>query len=109
MSKREGFVEAFTEALVKGDSTYLAENVIDKVRWNIVGGASIQGKEAFLEAVEKRKSGAELSIITVISHGTDVAVNGTVGNLAFSHIFKLSGFKDAKVSQITSYLLDSKG
>lgn len=109
-------LKRINEAFAKSDSSYLVKNVTDDIKWNIVGDRIIEGKEAFAEAVQQMESGSplQLTINNIISHGKMATVDGTLhaenGPLyAFCDIYKFSGFKNPKINEMTSYVVEVKG
>lgn len=79
----------------------------------MVGERRIQGIEAFSAAVRELASRlpTKLTIETIITHGTDCAVDGTLtfpdgASYAFCDVYRFSGFgKKAKIKRITSYVV----
>lgn len=56
----------------------------------------------------------ELSISNIITHGDRAAVDGTMTSqngksYGFCDVYKLSGYKNPKVREMVSYVLDLKG
>lgn len=118
-SNREAFIQEFSEAFGRGDTDHVAATITDDIRWHVVGSERVEGKDAVVTALQSQfaDSTSELSIKHIISHGKNVAVNGTlkirphsgdVKTYAFCHIIDLSGFKNALVKQITTYQIEIK-
>jgi ketosteroid isomerase-like protein len=116
-SLRVAFIQAFSEAFGRGDTDHIAATITDDIRWHFVGSESVEGKDAVVRALQSRfaDSTSELSIKHIISHGKNVAVNGTLTltattgdakTYAFCHIIDLSGFKNALVKQIITYQIE---
>lgn len=113
-SKREAFIQEFSEAFGKGNTEHVAATVTDDIRWNLIGSETIEGKDAVIKALQTMLGNGkpQLHIEHIISHGKTVAVNGTLTlapksggeyTYGFCNIIDLSGFKNALVKQITTY------
>lgn len=104
----------FNIAFAKGDAAFLIENVTDDIEWRVVGERSIRGIDAFSNAVHEMASElpSELTIETIITHGTDCAVDGVLrfpsGEMyAFCDVYRFNNFsKKAKIKRITSYVIN---
>ncbi|MEJ7902030.1 MAG: nuclear transport factor 2 family protein [Thermomicrobiales bacterium] len=74
------FIQQVNDAFLNGDTGYFETNVVDDVRWTVVGSPSIEGKAAFMAEVETMKEGPapEFSITNVIVHEASAAVEGTM-------------------------------
>ena len=55
-SPKMEFLNDFSIAFAKGDVEFIAESVTNEIVWNIVGERKIEGKEKFMEELEKMKS-----------------------------------------------------
>lgn len=102
----------FHVAIVTMDRTFLLENVAENITWNIIGDKIVEGKENFLNKLEKLHTDQviELSIRDIITHGWIAAVHGKVigtkRSYDFCHVYKFtSASKTAKIKEITSYLI----
>ncbi|MFD2044892.1 hypothetical protein ACFSTA_14505 [Ornithinibacillus salinisoli] len=103
----------FTIAFANNDYLYMENHTTDDICWNIVGDKRIQGKEQFLKAAEqiKEQQVIELHISNIITHGKLAAVNGRLNlendicyEICDIYLFSSSG-KDAKIKEITSYII----
>lgn len=110
--KRE-FLKAFNIAFAKGDVDFLAGSVTDTIVWNIMGERKIEGKEQFMEELERMKAeeASELILDRVLSHGKEGAASGVMKmkngkEYAFSDFYEFSGAKGASVKSITSYVIE---
>ena len=115
MTKKGQFLQALQEAFANSDTDFITEHITNDIQWVIVGDRSIQGKEAFIEALEEMKSDVpmELSIDHIITHGRMASVNGTMAvpnavgkTYAFCDVYRLSGFKKPKIKEMISYVID---
>lgn len=94
-------------------SGHLVSAVINDIRWNTVGDGLVQGKEEFVEALERMKTiqVVELTINHVVTHGKAGAVNGTTklkngSTRAFCDVYEFSGAKGTAVKEIASYVIE---
>jgi SnoaL-like domain len=109
-SPKNVFAEELTIALAKRDASSLDERLTDDVRWHRVGQTTVDGKSAFMDALEKlrRQPLARLSVSHVLNHGRVAAVNGVVedahGCVAdFCNVYEFSNLKGNCVKTITAY------
>lgn len=102
-------VENLAVALSTGDHRTVSELVTDDVQWSIVGGETLQGREAVLQALPQVAAApvVTLTVLHVVTHGKSGAVNGTVqhrtGSVGFCDVFEFSNTRGTSVSRITSY------
>lgn len=116
MTQKGKFLKKFNEAFAKSDISFILENVTDNISWTAIGDFSVKGKEEFAKALEKMKSeeAYQINIKNIITHGDSAAVDGTMKmpnsdkTYAFCDIYKFSGFKNPKVKELTSYVIEPK-
>lgn len=107
----------FNEAFLDGNSEHIKELVTEDMKWTSISLLHIQGSTDFLAELEKRKVDGkkELVISNFITHGTSAAIGGTMKMtplsseakmFAFCNIYRLNKFKDGKIKEITSYVID---
>ncbi|MEX0771938.1 MAG: nuclear transport factor 2 family protein [Balneolales bacterium] len=116
MTEKGKFIQKFNEAFAKSDTEYLSNNVTDDVHWTMHGDFAVRGKKAFIEALNQMEADEpfELTIKNIITHGNTAAVDGTMktpsGNktYAFCDVYKFNGFKNPKIKEMTSYVLEVK-
>lgn len=114
MTEKGKFLKKFNEAFARSDINFILENVTDDISWIAVGDFSVEGKEEFSKALDKMKSeqAYHINIKNIITHGNSAAVDGTMkmpaGDkmYAFCDIYKFSGFKNPKVKELTSYVIE---
>lgn len=111
---KKELLKEFNIAFAKNDIDLIVEDVTDDVTWNIIGDKRIQGKDDFTVALRQMNHGkaVELHISNIITHGKTASTNGI---LKFSHkkssafcdvyVFSSAG-KDAKIKEITSYVIE---
>ena len=108
------FLRDFNIAFAEGNNEYLLESISDDITWNLVGNQVVQGKEKFVQELEKMLSSkaSELIIYTIITHGNAGTINGTMSFedgsiIAFCDVYLFSGYgPQAKIKTITSYGID---
>lgn len=96
------------------------ESVTENVIWDIPGYRRIEGKAAFRKALEEMVPSppVKLSIDKIITHGREASVNGVISaipkgqskmsTIAFCDVYKLSGFKNPRISEMISYTVELK-
>ena len=99
-------------AFVTNDEAFLEENMSDKITWEIIGEATIEGKEPILNRPAEYHKGeiTELILHDIITHGRVASVHGKVigteVNYDFCHVYNFTGAsKTAKIKEITSYII----
>lgn len=112
MTKKEKLLQQINDAFAKNNTDFIVENVSDNIKWTVIGDFSVEGKEAFTKALKEMEGDEpfELHIDHIITHGEHAAVNGVMTSAegeqyAFCDVYKLSGFKNPKISEITSYVI----
>ena len=112
-SPKNKFLEKLTVAFAEGNAGFILGSVTDDIRWNIVGGRLVQGKDDFALALRGMKNDkvVELTIDHVATHGRAGAVNGTRKSKngkrrAFCDVYEFSGAKGTSVKEITSYVIE---
>jgi hypothetical protein len=114
-TKNQELLKKLNEAFAKNDADFVVQQVTDNIKWTAIGDFSIEGKEAFTQTLKEMISDepSELEIHNIITHGRDAAVNGLMKSTdgkqyAFCDVYKFSGFKDPKISEMTSYAIEVK-
>lgn len=111
-SPKNLFAQDLAIALALNNVDFLLDSVSSDIRWRIVGGKEIQGKDALTELFQSRTS-AEVALLTihhVVTHGKAGAVNGTMAfkdesAQEFCDIFEFTSAKGTSVKTITSYVI----
>lgn len=111
-TKNQELLEEINKAFARNDSDFIIEHVTDTIRWEIVGDQTVEGKEAFAQTLKAMAADEpmELTIHHIITHGKEASVNGemkTTGGevYAFCDVYKFSGFKNPKITEMTSYVI----
>ncbi|MFH5831965.1 nuclear transport factor 2 family protein [Halalkalibaculum sp. DA3122] len=88
-------------------------HVTSTIRWEIVGDQIVEGRKAFAKALKAMEADEpmELTIHHMITHGKEASVNGEMKTAAgqvyaFCDVYKFSGFKNPKITEMTSYVLE---
>ncbi len=114
-------LDAINDAFTRGDVAFFADKLTDDVQWWMVGeGAPIVGREAVLAAMEEGATGAlpEIQVTSMITHGEEAAIHGTmtladgdgtVRTYAFCDIYRFRGFKEPKIRELTSFVIETNG
>lgn len=113
MTGKAQFLKKLNEAFARSDTDYIVENVTGDIRWTIIGDQAVEGKAAFKEALKQMESEDpfEMKISNIITHGDCAAVDGTMKSAdgkiyAFCDVYKFSGFKNPRIKEMTSYVID---
>ncbi len=101
----------FAIAVAKRDKDAVLAVVADDIEWHIVGDRDVTGFEDFGDALDDawRGSVRSLSIDTILTHGAQGSVSGTMAVAAgktinFCDIYTFTNYgKNAKIARITSY------
>jgi hypothetical protein len=114
-SPKNRFVQELTIAFAKGDPKFLIANTTGDIRWNVVGGPAIQGKDRLMEAPGEKSTDpvVELVIHHIATHGKTGAADGllklkTGKTRAFCDVYEFSNSKGTRVTEITSYWIEIK-
>ena len=112
-TKNQELLEQFNKAFAGGEINFIFEHVSDTIKWTAVGDFTVEGKEEFRQALESMTGDEpyDLKIDNIITHGKEAAVNGVMTSkdgkqYAFCDVYKFSGFKDPKISEMTSYVVE---
>lgn len=112
-TKNQELLEKINKAFARNDSDFIVEHATDNIRWTIIGDRTVEGKEEFAKALKEMEADEpmELTIHHIITHGKSAAVNGEMKSAegktyAFCDVYKFSGFKNPKISEMTSYAIE---
>lgn len=112
-TKNQELLEKFNKAFGQNDTDFILQQVSENIKWTAIGDFSVEGKEAFQKALESMTGDEpyELEVHNIITHGKDAAVNGIMRSkegkqYAFCDVYEFSGFKDPKISEMTSYVVE---
>jgi len=110
---RKLFLKHFNTALANGKTEIVSESIADDIKWDIPGSISLSGKENFLDKI---KSGIfwkvkELTIETIITHGPDASVSGSIVDasgekFSFCDIYKFSSAGSSIIRSVKSYIIE---
>lgn len=107
------FLKDFIVAIVRNDSAFVARNTTDDIRWNLVGGQCIDGKQSVLKELQQSRSDkvAELTINTIVTHGYNGVVDGVLKfkggkTIAFCDVYEFrASTNNAPIKEITTYAI----
>lgn len=112
-TKNQELLEKFNNAFARNDTDFIVNHVTDNIKWTAGSDFTVEGKEAFTEALKNMASAEpwEMEIDKIITHGKDAAVNGIMKSkdgkqYAFCDVYTFSGFKDPKISEMISYVVE---
>lgn len=112
-TQNQELLEKFNEAFAQNDTNFILRQVSENIKWTAVGEFNVEGKEAFQKTLENMAGNEpyELEVHKIITHGKDAAVNGVMRSkegkqYGFCDVYKFSGFKDPKISEMTSYVVE---
>jgi ketosteroid isomerase-like protein len=116
----ETFLQEINDAFSRGDIGFFAENSTDDVRWEMVGDTFTEGKRALIESMQGLEDSAppDITVENVITHGNRAAVLGTMKwadaagvmkSYAFCDVYTMSGFKDPKIREVKSFVIEVNG
>ncbi|NSL86204.1 hypothetical protein ECE50_005155 [Chitinophaga sp. Mgbs1] len=110
------FVQDLLVAIVNNDETFISKHTTDDLRWNIAGGASVEGKDTVLTALRQHRSDtlAELTIHTIVTHGYHGVAEGLLKykdgrQVAFCDVYQFkASANNAPVKAITTYAVGTE-
>lgn len=105
------FLKDFLVAVVSNDSAFIARNMTDDIRWEMVGSQCISGKQDVLTQLQQSRSDevAELIIKTIVTHGYHGAADGFLKfkdgkTVAFCDVYQFrASTNNAPIKAITTY------
>ncbi len=118
MSQKEKLIQELQLAFLKGDIQTIIESMADDVAWEMVGGKVHKGKaeiEKELASMDNFEM-LENKLDKVVTHGKLASANGTFRmkekgvekSYGFCDIYEFSGFKNAKIKKMISYVVPIK-
>ena len=115
MTAKENFLREFNRAFSENNISFIRAHVSEDIVWNMTGNRIIQGEEAFSAALETMESEDkfDLEIKHIITHGKIACVHGAMHSsdkttYAFCDIYVFSNFKDLKIKELTSFVIQIK-
>ncbi|BDH61942.1 hypothetical protein MTP04_20720 [Lysinibacillus sp. PLM2] len=110
-SPRKAILLELTKACLNKDTLFISKHITEDIKVNLIGYGKIQGRENLLALIHQNNTHniTEVTIETIITHGTAAALNGFTlirnqGESAFSFIYTFTNStKKAKIKEITSY------
>ncbi len=106
------FLKELTIQFAAYDLDAAFESLSDDITWTLLGEETIHGKAKFRAELERMKHirVLELSISSLLSHGKEGAVQGTMlmetgQKFGFADFYEFSSAKGDKVKSIKSYIV----
>ena len=101
-----------SEQFAKGNMAFVTPYLADDVKWNILGGGTVAGRDEVLEAskMAQLQSYPKITIRTIVAEGDVVVVestgeartrSGKPYNQAYCEVFR---FRNEELQEITTYL-----
>ena len=112
-SPKNQLVEDVSVALATAHADTLADQLIDEVRWEIVGGPTLTGRAEVTEAIPRhlRETPTSVTIERVVTHGRGGAVSGRItfakGAQEFCDVYEFSSARGTHIKSIKSYRIDT--
>jgi len=108
-------IREFITALTRGDRSFIQDSITNELVWTIAGEEVIRGKEAYLARLAGSPFQAddltEIAIHNIITHGNVAAANCTIRSphqqVELCEVYRFSGFKQARIKEITSYVIST--
>ncbi|MBT28564.1 MAG: DNA-binding protein [Thalassobius sp.] len=114
-SPKSTFLQELNIAFAEGNVAFISSSVTEDIVWNMIGDKMIQGKEDFVNALERMKATKtqELILKSIITHGKEGAANGEMilengEKYAFCDVYEFSNAKGSVIKTITSYVIEVK-
>jgi hypothetical protein len=110
-TKNQELLEIFNKAFAQNGTGFILQQVSENIKWTAVGEFTIEGKEAFQKALESMDGDQPYELSIKNTHGKSAAVEGIMTSKADKHyafcdVYKFSEFKNPKISEMTSYVLE---
>jgi len=111
---KKALLRDFNIAFAEGDVARIASFVSDDITWNRVGDTRIEGREAFENDLRQMQGvrAKEVEITGILTHGNAGAAHGILRfedgqSFAFCDVYRFASHaKDAKIREITSYVIE---
>ena len=114
-SPKMQLLKRFNTAFAEDDAAFIMDHVTDDVTWNVINQEVIQGKAQFEQAIKEMGTWPviELTIHSIITHGKEGAVNGTLTmenqqQYAFCDVYQFNNAKGERIKAMTSYVIEIK-
>ncbi|MBP0904246.1 nuclear transport factor 2 family protein [Mariniflexile gromovii] len=108
---KKEFLKNFNIAFATADTDFLLNHVDEDIQWTIYGDKKIEGKAHFEKAVLEMKNyvADEMGIFTIITHGAEAAVNGSMKmkdkSYAFCDIYQFKSAGSKIITKMYSYVI----
>lgn len=116
MLENKEIIEKINEGFAEGDTEKILLYVADDIRWEMAGGFTHVGKDAFRKEIDNDnfEGTPTITIKTIIAEGDYVGVegelqcnmkSGSIFNASFFDIYRL---EDGKIKEMRSYVVEKK-
>lgn len=113
-SPKKTFLKDLNIAFAEGNVEFIANNLADDVTWETVGHHRLEGKDAFVSALNEMRDTqvSELTIERVITHGKEGAVNGVMATTAgkryaFCDVYEFKNAAGTAIRSLLSYVIET--
>ena len=109
---KKQFLKEFNIAFATGDLDFLLKHIDENIQWTIYGDKKIKGKEHFEKAILEMKEyvADALTISTIITHGAEAAVNGSIKikdkMYAFCDVYQFKSAGSKIITEMYSYVIE---
>ena len=116
--RKRKFIQELNEAFAKGNVPFILDCMADDIVWEMVGANTNRGKVEIEKEMSSMKDieMLEMKVDKIITHGKLASANGHFRMkekgqekaYSFCDIYEFNGFKDQKISKMTSYVIPLK-
>ena len=111
-SPRKVFLKDLYTSFAYGNFEILYNNVEENLNWIVAGQSALKGKENYIKEIARHKlwKAKEITVDTIITHGAEASVSGTIkatDNLkyVFCDIYKFKGAGGTTITSIMTFLV----
>ncbi|WP_061963910.1 nuclear transport factor 2 family protein [Demequina aurantiaca] len=110
---RKAVLRDIAIGLARADAAALGPYLADDAVWTLVGDRDLTGAQEIRAWAASAPRAAELRFASVLTHGPEASMSGTVTLASgertfFSHVLRFaSAGKSAKAKRVTSYLISA--
>lgn len=108
---RKAVIRDFLVAVYSGQAETVLDYLREDIQWELIGDKVLTGYDDIWEWIQDRPKVAQVTLKSVITHGTECAADGLITDIAgtkvaFNHVMIFAGHaKTAKIKSIRSYLI----
>ena len=110
-SPKKEFIRDFNVAFAKGNADFIIQHASNDIHWLIYGDKDLRGKEAFTKEINIMKdyTADEVIIHSIITHGSEGAVNGEMvmgdTTYAFCDMYTFQSAASMIIKDMKSYVV----